>query len=98
MKLVVALCAAATMLGLANEVDDAQLYDDLLRRMDQNGDGRLATQEIKETNEKWLRVNLHAQYVAYADTDRDGFVSEKELAVLMPQHKQRMGNNKKAEL
>jgi hypothetical protein len=36
--------------------------------------------------------------VAYADTDRDGFVSEKELAVLMAQHKQRMGNNKKAEL
>ena len=99
MKMVVALCAAATMLGLANgEVEDAQLYDDLLRRMDQNGDGRLATHEIKETNEKWIRVNLHAQYVAYADTDRDGFVSEKELAVLMAQHKQRMGNNKKAEL
>ena len=97
--MVVALCAAATMLGLANgEVEDAQLYDDLLRRMDQNGDGRLATQEIKETNEKWIRVNLHAHYVAYADTDRDGFVSDKELAVLLAQHKQRMGNNKKAEL
>lgn len=90
-----AVIALAWTAAVRAELDVRQLYHEVMRKMDNDGDGQLTVLETKRSREKWIRSSLHAQYLAFADRDHDGIISRDEFEELMVNHQRVMSDAEK---
>ena len=89
------MIALAWTAAVRAELDVRQLYHEVMRKMDNDGDGQLTVLETKRSTEKWIRSSLHAQYLAFADRDHDGIISRDEFEELMVNHQRVMSDAEK---